>query len=188
MADITTKIDSLEDRIDRLNHRLEELNLTEVMVKGQKILELYDFLKTYGVVDTLFFLEEINDLKKRLTKIELDPLNWLMRDKRFQDSLRNHINKTILREIKNIGLLHLYQDDPKTLIRTVKDAVKEYLEIWEVNDQVAQQLVEKVIMDKMLGNVANTTIEFVKESIIKDLEERRKKLDKIKEVVEDVQI
>ena len=182
------KLDVIEDKVRQLELRLEQLKLSEVIVKGEKILELYELLKTYGIIDILFVLEQINDLKRRMSKIEEQPLEWLKNNEAFKREITIMVNKKIFEEVRNIGLLHLYKDDPTQLIKTVKETVKDYLKIWELNDKIAQQLVEKVIVNKMYETLLAAIIEDAKRLVDSKIEEKRSKLEEIEQEVKEIEI
>lgn len=150
---IESRLDRLEERLDRLSDRIEEINLSEAIVKGRYILEIYDRLHALGVIDIYQVSEEIMKVKSVLRSIQYHPWEWLQRDPNAYKSFISRLEKRIAEEVRQAALFTLYEEQPNIVVKIVKDAVKEYLDIWEVNDQIAYQLVKKVINERILSEI-----------------------------------
>jgi len=182
---IDKRIDRLEDRIERLEIRLDQINLSEVIVKGREIENIYEKLNKIGIVDVFTVYNELLNIKQTLNKIIYHPWQWLERDPIARQSFFAMLNKKIVDEVRHAALFTIYEEQPKIVVKIIKDAVKEYLDVWEINDQVAKNIVSNVINDGYLSelskNVLTLILPYVKEIVRRDI---GKKLKDIKAKLE----
>jgi len=155
------RIDRLEDRLERTEIRLEQINLSEIIVKGREILDIYSRLHQYGVIDIFNVENDILNIKQRLNRIEYHPWEWLERDPRARQAFLTVLNKRIAEEVRQASLFTMYQEQPNIVVRIVRDVVKDYLKIWEINDQVALELVDNVIREKYFNEIIKNVLSVI---------------------------
>lgn len=185
---IERRLDRLEDRLERTEIRLEQINLSEIIAKGREILNIYDRLTTQGIIDVYNFADDILEIKKRLNKIEYHPWEWLERDPRAKQAFLAVLNRRIAEEVRQAGLFTLYEEQPSIVVKIVKDSVKEYLNIWEVNDQIAQQLVNNALKTYINDITKNVLSVVMSREYINRLKQNlidRDKIGKAKKVLEE---
>ena len=149
------RIDRILDRLDKVEEKLSQIQLNEIVVMGKEIQRVYKGLQAIGVLDIYKIHDELLQLKQTLTRIEYHPWEWLQRDPAAQRAFLSRIRKMISDEIKQAAFFTIYQENPQVVVKIVKDAVREFLEIWEVNDQIARQIVDNVLKDGYFKELVN---------------------------------
>jgi len=181
-------VDRIQNKVDRIEQKLTELEINEVIVKGREILKIYKQLQQVGVVDVYKIRDEVLQLKQTLTYIQYHPWEWLQRDPVASKAFLSKVHKIIADEIRQAALFTLYQENPQVVVRVVKDTVKEYLDVWEVNNQVAREIVSNVLKNSYFKEIAHhitTTVmstefkrEFLKQVVdVKELYEAKQLLE-----------
>jgi len=89
--------------------------------------------------------KEIKDIKEEIKYIMYKPHEWFSRNRTFYDSFMNKINQKIAEEVRQGLMLHIIHENPKKVAELVKNVVEDYLEKWEIDDQIAEQIVLNVI-------------------------------------------
>ena len=154
-------VDRLQNRVDRIEEKLSEIQLSDVIVKGREILNIYQKLHYFGVLDVYKIHDELLNVRKILTSLQYHPWEWLERDPRAREAFLTKVRRYIAEEVKQAALFTIYEENPQVVVKIVKDAVKEYLDIWEVNDQIAQQIVDRVIKSKYMSELAKQLLHLV---------------------------
>ena len=157
---LSKNVDVLQDRVTRIEEQLSKIQIYDVIIKGREILNIYSKLKTIGVLDIYKIHEDVERMKETLTRIEFHPWEWLERDPVARKAFISRLEKRIADEVRQSTLFTIYQENPQIVVKIVKDAVREYLNIWEVNPQIAKQLVSNVLKDGYLMEIVRhlTTI------------------------------
>jgi len=186
---LENRIDRVELKVDKIEQKLAELEINELIVKGREIERIYSSLRTIGVLDIYKIHDELLNLKQTITKIEYHPWEWLQRDPVAMKAFLSKIHKMIADEIRQASLFTLYQENPQVVVRIVKDAVKEYLDIWEVNNQIAKQLVDQVLKDGYIKELVNHITTLIlspqfKEEFLRMLVVKKQELYEAKQLLE----
>lgn len=89
--------------------------------------------------------DELRKLKEEVHFMRYKPWEWFKRDEKFQRALMNEIAKRVAKEVEQGLMFILYKERPDKVVEMVKRVVEDYLDKWEVDNQVAEQIVENVI-------------------------------------------
>ncbi len=119
-----------------------------------------------GVFDVLKVSEELKRLKEMIYFMRFKPWEWFNRDEAFKRSLLNEIDKHIAREVEQAMMLTLYEERPKKVVELVKRVVEDYLKKWELDDQIAMQLVMSTITTP---EVISRVVQIVEPSLARKL-------------------
>ena len=117
----------------------------EVESAISEIVRARDFLREAKLLDLVELSDEIRKLKEEINFMRYKPWEWFRRDKDFQRALMTEIEKRIAREVEQGLMLVLYEEKPKKVVEMVKKVVEDYLKKWELDDQIAEQIVYNVI-------------------------------------------
>jgi hypothetical protein len=85
--------------------------------------------------------EEIAKLRELIHFMRFKPHEWITQDRQFRSAFISKIREEIADQVNQLFLLDIYRDRPQKVAEIVKKVVEDYLKIWEVNDQIAQQIV-----------------------------------------------
>jgi len=73
------------------------------------------------------------------------PHEWLKRDKQFYNALMTEVKKIVRDEVGAGLAFALYEERPDKIVEVIKQCVEDFMEKWEVDTQVAEQIVENVL-------------------------------------------
>jgi len=137
-----------------------------------EILHARDFLRETRFLDLIELDEEIRKLKEMVHFMRYRPWEWFKRDENFQRALMNEINKRIAREVEQGLMFVLYNERPDKVVQMVKRVVEDYLKKWEVDDQIAEQIVSNVVMkpefiEKLLRAITPSIVRAVTNKLTK---------------------
>jgi phosphopentomutase len=154
-------VDRLQNRVDKIEEKLAQIQINDVIIKGREILKIYERLHLSGVLDIYKISDELFQIKQIVRQIQYHPWEWLERDPVAQKAFMTKLEKRIAEEVKQASLFTIYQENPQVVVKIVKDVVKEYLDIWEVNDQIARQIVDNVIKNGYMMELAKQLTQLV---------------------------
>jgi len=131
-----------------------------------EIFRARDFLREARFLDLIDISDEVRKLKEEVHFMRYKPWEWFKRDEKFWRALMNEIDKRVAREVEQGLMFILYRERPDKVIEMVKRVVEDYLKKWEVDDQIAEQIVSNVVMkpefvEKILRVVVPNTVRAV---------------------------
>jgi len=113
---------------------------------------------------------EVLKIKEEIHYMRYKPHEWFKRDPVFFRSFMNEINKKIAEEVRQGLMFHVYQENPKKVVELVKSVVEDYLKKWELDDQIAEQIVANVISKpEFMNKILNVVMPYVNGFIQKKL-------------------
>ena len=115
---------------------------------------------------------EVLKIKEELHHMKYKPHEWFKRDPVFFRTFMNEINKKIAEEVRQGLMFHVYRENPKKVVELVKSVVEDYLKKWELDDQIAEQIVANVIskpefMNKILSIVIRNVNGFIQKKLLR---------------------
>jgi len=131
-----------------------------------------DFIKESKFLELIKISEELTKLKEHVHFMRFKPHEWLKRDRQFYNAFMTEIKKHIAKEIEQGLMFVLYNEKPQKVVELVKKVVEDYLKKWEVDDQIAEQIVFNVLskpefMKRILSVVTPHAVGVVNKRFVK---------------------
>jgi len=110
-----------------------------------RLLEIEKDLKEGKVLDWHELSELIMKVSHAVNYMRYKPHEWLKRDKQFYNVLMIEVKKIVRDEVGAGLAFALYEERPDKIVEVIKQCVEDFMEKWEVDTQVAEQIVENVL-------------------------------------------
>jgi len=162
----------------------------DVMEAVGEILRARDALRESRFLDLINVSDEIRKLKEEIHFMRYKPWEWFTRDKQFQSALLNEIDKRVAREVEQGLMFVLYNERPDKVVEMVKRVVEDYLKKWEIDDQIARQIVANVINEpQFIENLLKIFIPNVIRAVVNTMKKMREEhVDEMLKLLEEYDV
>jgi len=162
----------------------------DVMEAVGEILRARDALRESRFLDLINISDEIRKLKEEIHFMRYKPWEWFTRDQQFQRALLNEIDKRVAREVEQGLMFVLYNERPDKVVEMVKRVVEDYLKKWEVDDQIARQIVANVVNEpQFIENLLKILIPNVIRAVVNAMKKMREEhVDEMLKLLEEYDV
>jgi len=162
----------------------------DVMEAVGEILRARDALRESRFLDLINISDEIRKLKEEIHFMRYKPWEWFTRDQQFQRALLNEIDKRVAREVEQGLMFVLYNERPDKVVEMVKRVVEDYLKKWEIDDQIARQIVANVVNEpQFIENLLKILIPNVIRAVVNAMKKMREEhVDEMLKLLEEYDV
>jgi len=162
----------------------------DVMEAVGEILRARDALRESRFLDLINISDEIRKLKEEIHFMRYKPWEWFTRDQQFQRALLNEIDKRVAREVEQGLMFVLYNERPDKVVEMVKRVVEDYLKKWEIDNQIARQIVANVVNEpQFIENLLKILIPNVIRAVVNTMKKMREEhVDEMLKLLEEYDV